>query len=229
MRHEVEKIRRPSGQICCSWGRWRVQRWKLKSGGSGGHLYISRRDRPGSSRRKFRKEFKMRIRGKLSAVCVLLIREIILRNWHHIPTISTNSFCYKSLRERSLLQVTLRASNIDVLNPVSLPPSSPPDYIIRHYGNGRFVATSPDNVDLDIFWSHFAEGSLMPTLVMKLIFTIIPTQAPFLVRPLVNAVCSGVNSKFVDPDVSFLSIWSIARCLCASWLTPFRFPFVRIG
>lgn len=41
----------------------------------------------------------------------------------------------------------------------------------------------------------------MPSLVMRLVFTIIPTQAPFFVRPVVNAICSGVQSKFVDPDV----------------------------
>lgn len=168
--------------------------------------------------------------GESSLLCVCYSLErssleigIIFRLYLRTVSVTSrfeSALCYKSLWEPATL--TSRILSL-------FPPPPPPDYLIRHYGNGRFVATSPDNLDLDIFWSHFAEGSLMPTLVMKLIFTIIPTQAPFLVRPLVNAVCSGVNSKFVDPDVSFLSIWSIARCLCASWLTPFRFPFVRIG
>ena len=35
------------------------------------------------------------------------------------------------------------------------------------------------------YWMHYAEGSLMPSLVMKLIFTRIPTQPmPFFVRPI---------------------------------------------
>jgi hypothetical protein len=39
----------------------------------------------------------------------------------------------------------------------------------------------------------------MPVAVMKLVFAIVPTQAPFLVRPLVSAICNGVVTGFVDP------------------------------
>lgn len=41
----------------------------------------------------------------------------------------------------------------------------------------------------------------MPTLVMKLVFIIIPTQAPFFVRPIVNIITSQVQQRFTDPDV----------------------------
>ena len=75
------------------------------------------------------------------------------------------------------------------------------DYLIRHYGEGRFVPTNPDRVDDDVFWNHFAEGSLMPTLVMKLVFSMIPPKMPFFVRPIGNAIVSNVNSAFLDPDL----------------------------
>jgi hypothetical protein len=39
----------------------------------------------------------------------------------------------------------------------------------------------------------------MPVAVMKIVFAIVPTQAPFLVRPLVSAICNGVVTGFVDP------------------------------
>lgn len=39
----------------------------------------------------------------------------------------------------------------------------------------------------------------MPILVNKLIFTIIPQQAPFFVRPLLNIVFNTVNDKMIHP------------------------------
>lgn len=75
------------------------------------------------------------------------------------------------------------------------------EYLIERYGNGGFRPQSPDGKLDDTFWSHFAEGSLMPALVMKLVFTIIPQQAPFLVRPLVSAIFNGVQTGFIDPEV----------------------------
>jgi glutathione S-transferase len=52
------------------------------------------------------------------------------------------------------------------------------------------------------FWMHFAEGSLMNWLVMKLIFTLIPTQPmPFFVKPIAKAICSSVLTKLINPNL----------------------------
>lgn len=53
------------------------------------------------------------------------------------------------------------------------------------------------------FWMHYAEGSLMNWLVMKLVFTTIPTQPmPFFVRPIARELCKTVLAKLVDPNVN---------------------------
>lgn len=53
------------------------------------------------------------------------------------------------------------------------------------------------------FWMHFAEGSLMNWLVMKLVFMTIPTQPmPFFVRPIARQLCAQVLKKLVDPNVN---------------------------
>src|SRR4030065_219314 len=53
------------------------------------------------------------------------------------------------------------------------------------------------------FWMHFAEGSLMNWLVMKLVFVTIPKQPmPFFVRPLARKLGAQVLKKLVDPNVS---------------------------
>ena len=52
------------------------------------------------------------------------------------------------------------------------------------------------------FWMHYAEGSLMNWLVMKLVFMTIPTQPmPFFVKPLAKALCGTVQVKLIDPNV----------------------------
>ena len=53
------------------------------------------------------------------------------------------------------------------------------------------------------FWMHFAEGSLMNWLVMKLVFMTIPTQPmPFFVRPIARELCKKVQQQLIDPNVS---------------------------
>ncbi|WP_194714313.1 glutathione S-transferase family protein [Noviherbaspirillum soli] len=53
------------------------------------------------------------------------------------------------------------------------------------------------------FWMHYAEGSLMNWLVMKLVFTTIPTQPmPFFVRPIARALCGKVQAALIDPNLS---------------------------
>lgn len=53
------------------------------------------------------------------------------------------------------------------------------------------------------FWMHYAEGSLMPWLVMKLVFLAIPNQPmPFFVKPIARKLCEQVRAKLVDPNLS---------------------------
>lgn len=75
-----------------------------------------------------------------------------------------------------------------------------PDYLIKYYGEGRGVPAKEREDDND-FWTQFSEASLMPTLVMSLIFLLAPQQAPFFVRPLVSLVFGQVSTRFVGPDL----------------------------
>lgn len=52
------------------------------------------------------------------------------------------------------------------------------------------------------FWMHYAEGSLMNWLVMKLVFISIPRQPmPFFVRPIARKLCGTVLAKLIEPNV----------------------------
>src|SRR6185503_20793244 len=51
------------------------------------------------------------------------------------------------------------------------------EYLVQKYGKGRFVPT-PGSEDWRryVYFMHYGEGSLMPLLVMKLIFSRIPSE-----------------------------------------------------
>ncbi|MEW6693695.1 maiA: maleylacetoacetate isomerase [Tepidimonas thermarum] len=52
------------------------------------------------------------------------------------------------------------------------------------------------------FWMHFAEGSLMNWVVMKLVFVNIPKQRmPFFARPIARAISQQVLQRFVEPNI----------------------------
>jgi glutathione S-transferase len=59
------------------------------------------------------------------------------------------------------------------------------------------------------YWLHYAEGSAMPPLVLKLIFTEIPKRRmPFFIRPIVRRIAGEVQSGFVDPTITtHLKFW----------------------
>jgi len=72
------------------------------------------------------------------------------------------------------------------------------EYLISKYGNGKAQPPEAGKVD-DLYFTHYCEGSLMPLLVNKLIFTMIPERAPFLLRPLLRSIFSNVQNVMVNP------------------------------
>ena len=52
------------------------------------------------------------------------------------------------------------------------------------------------------YWMHYAEGSAMPALVLRLIFSQMPRQPmPALARPVVRALPRNVIETFVQPQI----------------------------
>ena len=52
------------------------------------------------------------------------------------------------------------------------------------------------------YWMHYAEGSLMPLLVMSLVMSFVPQRVPFIIRPLANKIVDGVKSGFISPRLN---------------------------
>jgi glutathione S-transferase len=52
------------------------------------------------------------------------------------------------------------------------------------------------------YWLHFAEGTAMPPLVMKLVFNRIERgPMPFFARPIARGIARKVKVSFIDPNL----------------------------
>ena len=78
------------------------------------------------------------------------------------------------------------------------------EYLLEHYGNGRLApAAGTAERRRYTYWLHYAEGSAMPPLVMKLVFLRVKTAPmPFFVRPVARAIADQVLRNFVDPQIA---------------------------
>lgn len=85
------------------------------------------------------------------------------------------------------------------------------EYIIETYGGGRMIPAAGSDERLRYnYWMHYAEGSAMPLLVMKLIFGHIPNapQMPRLLRPVARMITGGFTKSYIDPQLqTHIALW----------------------
>ncbi|WP_426189885.1 glutathione S-transferase family protein [Massilia sp. DWR3-1-1] len=77
------------------------------------------------------------------------------------------------------------------------------EYLLETYGDGRLVppARTPDKRRYT-YMLHFAEGSAMSPLLMKLVFDRIETSPmPFFVKPVARGIAQKVKSGYVLPNL----------------------------
>ena len=76
------------------------------------------------------------------------------------------------------------------------------EHLLERHGAGRRAppAGTPAHRRMR-YWLHYAEGSAMPPLLLKLVFGRLPAGAPALMRPIVNAIAKRAQTGFVDPQL----------------------------
>ncbi|CAN5907989.1 glutathione S-transferase [soil metagenome] len=77
------------------------------------------------------------------------------------------------------------------------------EYILETYGHGRLVpaAGTPERLRWR-YWLHFAEGSAMPPLLLKLIFDkVASAPMPFFVKPIARGISNKVQGMMVSPNL----------------------------
>ena len=78
------------------------------------------------------------------------------------------------------------------------------EYLVDKYGRGRF-APSPDTPERlrYTYWLHYAEGSAMPPLLLRLVFDRLEQEPlPFFIKPIAKLISSRTKSSFITPQIA---------------------------
>jgi len=77
------------------------------------------------------------------------------------------------------------------------------EYLVARHGNGRLAPRegTPERQRYT-YWLHYAEGSLMPPLLLKLVFDRVESAPmPFFVRPIARSIAGRAKSGFIGPQI----------------------------
>ncbi|MEO6799599.1 MAG: glutathione S-transferase [Rhodanobacter sp.] len=77
------------------------------------------------------------------------------------------------------------------------------EYLAERYGTGKLLPPAGTRERLrGKYWLHYAEGSAMPPLLLKLVIGRIRTApAPFFVKPIARSIANKVDRTFTDPQL----------------------------
>lgn len=78
------------------------------------------------------------------------------------------------------------------------------EYLLKHYDKEHQFKPAEDNEaawDAYTFWLHFAEASLMPPLVMRLVFTKVVEQSPMLIKPVSQSIRNQVEKSMISKSL----------------------------
>jgi glutathione S-transferase len=77
------------------------------------------------------------------------------------------------------------------------------EYLVQQYGQEKMAPAAGTHERLRYtYWLHYAEGSAMPPLLLKLVFDRIEKgPMPFFVRPVAAAIARRAKSSFIQPQI----------------------------
>jgi len=98
------------------------------------------------------------------------------------------------------------------------------DYLIKRYGDGALIP-APFTMERMRYhyWLHYAEGSAMPPLLMKLVFSVLPDRAPWFVKPIVKGISDTAQKTFIDPQLKLHADYWEAELGKAEWFAGDQF------
>ncbi|CAG1018369.1 glutathione S-transferase [Burkholderiaceae bacterium] len=77
------------------------------------------------------------------------------------------------------------------------------EYLLERHGGTKLAPPrdTPERLRY-MYWMHFAEGSAMPPLVMKLLFDRIETSPmPFFAKPIARGIAGKVKAMYIGPTI----------------------------
>ena len=95
------------------------------------------------------------------------------------------------------------------------------EYLVERHGGGRLVPATGTPAHLRYrYFLHYAEGSLMPPLLVKLITHKIATaKMPFFARPIARKIAGSIDAGFVAPNLTRHLAFLEAELEGRAWFT----------
>lgn len=75
------------------------------------------------------------------------------------------------------------------------------EYIVAKYDTAHKLQPKTDlDARANTFFMHYAEGSIIPPLVMKRVLDAAAPQVPWLVRPVFNGINKALDAQYITPE-----------------------------
>jgi glutathione S-transferase len=78
------------------------------------------------------------------------------------------------------------------------------EYLVDTYGNGRLRPPAGSAQRLKyLYWMHYAEGSAMPPLLLRLVFNRVANNpAPWPISAIARRIATTVDKSFIEPNLT---------------------------
>lgn len=93
------------------------------------------------------------------------------------------------------------------------------EYLVEAHGHGRLAPApgTPERLRYR-YWMHYAEGSAMPPLLLKLVFDRIGrARMPFFAKPVARAISGKALSSFIQPQIDLHLDFMEAELARSDW------------
>lgn len=92
------------------------------------------------------------------------------------------------------------------------------DYVLDQHPESPLRPKSDSAARADyLFWFHASQGSMMPMMLMSLVFQMLETRSPGLIRPLIKTVLGKARSAMIKPRMKLLLDKAEADLAATGW------------
>ncbi|MBO1530800.1 glutathione S-transferase [Psychrobacter sp. F1192] len=105
------------------------------------------------------------------------------------------------------------------------------EYLLKHYDTEQQFKPADDNEaawEAYTFWLHFAEASIMPLLVMRLVFTKVVEKSPRLIRPVSKSIRKQVENNMINTSLTKMLLMMEDRLQDNHWFAGTEFSAADI-
>ncbi len=104
------------------------------------------------------------------------------------------------------------------------------EYLVGRHGQGRLKPADGTPEQLRwTYWLHFAEGSAMPPLLLKLVFNRIEkAPMPFFAKPIARSIAARAKQSFIEPNIRAQLDYMEAELARSTWFAGEEFSAADI-